>query len=139
MQRVTAALLAIAIVVAIVPSVTRAAQPVDPGAVVDAYTAALNGGDVEAALGFVADEAVYMRPAGRFIGKGEVRGFVEDLVSRQARIELIGDREVYGEYVTWQSRVTFGNPGAGPAEVRNFSRSVVIDGKIVFHMARPAP
>jgi hypothetical protein len=114
------------------------AQAMNAGAVVDAYTEAINAGDVDGALSFVADNAVYMRPAGQFIGKDQVRGFIEDLVLRAARIELQGEREVYGEYVTWRSRVAFGNPGAGPAEVRNQSRSVVIDGKIVFHMATPA-
>ncbi len=131
--------LVLALVLAFAAGPSASAQIMDPGAVVDAYTAALNAGDVDGALAFVADNAVYMRPAAQFIGKAQVRGFVEDLVARAGKIELQGEREVYGEYVTWRSRVTFGNPGAGPAEVRNLSRSVVINGQIVFHMAQPAP
>lgn len=115
-----------------------AAQPMDSGAVVDSYTAALNAGDVEAALAFVSDDAVYMRPAGHFVGKDQVRGFIESIIERGAQIELQGDREVYGEYVRWNSRVTFTNPGSGPTESRNRSQSIVHEGKILFHMATPA-
>lgn len=139
MRRIVAVLWLLAVAAMPVPVAPAAAQAPNPAAVVDAYTAAINAANVDAALEFVADNAVYMRPAGQFIGKDQVRGFIEDLVSRGAAIELLGEREVYGEYVTWRSRVAFGSPGAGPAEVRNLARSVVIDGKIVFHMATPAP
>ncbi len=118
---------------------TASAQPRDPVGVVDAYTAAINAGDVEGALAFVADNAVYMRPAGQFIGKDQVRGFIQDLVARGARIELQGDRDTVRDYVSWISRVTFANPGSGPSEIRNLAQSIVVDGKIVFHMAYPSP
>lgn len=137
MKSITVALALIAVMV--VPSPQGLAQEIDPGAVVDAYTAAINAGDVEAALAFVDDNAVYMRPAGRFVGKDEVRGFVQSLVERGAQIELHGSREVYGEYVRWNSRVAFASPGAGPAESRNRSQSIVHDGRILFHMATPSP
>ena len=52
------------------------AQPLDPVAVIDAYTAALNAHDVEAALAFVADDAVYLRPAGRFVESGYIASSV---------------------------------------------------------------
>jgi hypothetical protein len=139
MRRIVVALLLIAVVTLPMPVAPTMAQAPNPATVVDAYTAAINAGNVDAALEFVADNAVYMRPAGQFVGKDQVRGFIQELVSRGAAIELLGEREVYGEYVTWRSRVAFGSPGAGPAEVRNLARSVVIDGKIVFHMATPAP
>jgi ketosteroid isomerase-like protein len=114
-----------------------AAQPPDPAAVIDAYTAALNAGNAEAALAFIADDAVYMRPAGRFVGKDEVRGFIEGLIRRGVQIEVLGEREVFGEYVRWASHVRFANPGGGPAEVRNRAASIVQEGKIIFHSARP--
>jgi hypothetical protein len=124
--------------VLILPAHSGLAQGADPGAVVDAYTAAINTGNVDAAIAFVADNAVYNRPGGQFVGKDQVRGFIEGLVERQAQIELLGSREVYGEYVRWSSHVTFGNPGSGPTDSRNNSQSIVHQGRIVFHMATPA-
>lgn len=118
-------------------------RPVDPGAVVDAYTAALNDGDVERALSFVADDAVYDRPAplGILNGKAAIRGFVQDLVSRNARIQLLGLRVVEGESVRWHSRVTL-RSAANPSEAQillNDSSSIVRNGLIILHTARPAP
>jgi hypothetical protein len=82
-----------------------------------------------------------VRPAGAFVGKGEVRGFVEDLVTRGARIELIGERSIDGEWVRWRSRVSLAdpaNPGGPRLVVNNRSSSIIRDGLIVFHQAMPA-
>ena len=110
-------------------------QPTDPAAVMDAYTAAINAHDVEGALSYVADNAVYHRPAGDFNGKEEVRGFIEGLVARNVKVELIGERTVDGERVSWQSHVTLENPAQ---EITNNSESIVRDGKIVMHSAQAA-
>ena len=110
-------------------------QPTDPAAVMDAYTAAINAHDVEKALSYVADDAVYHRPAGDFNGKGEIRGFIEGLIARNVKVELIGQRAVEGERVTWQSHVTLENPAQ---DIMNNSESIVRNGKIVMHMAQPA-
>jgi hypothetical protein len=110
-------------------------QPTDPAAVMDAYTAAINAGDVEGALKFVAEDAVYDRPAGQFQGKEQVRGFVEGLIARQAKVELLGERQVDGERVSWSSRVTLTNPDQ---VLMNNSESIVRNGLIVMHSARPA-
>ena len=75
--------------------------PTDPAAVMDAYTAAINAGDIEAAMALVADDAVYERAAGNFNGKEEIRGFVEGLIAREAQVELVGERQVDGEIVSW--------------------------------------
>jgi limonene-1,2-epoxide hydrolase len=118
-----------------------ATQPADPAAVMDAYTAAINAHDVEAALSYVADDAVYDRSVGAFNGKEEVRGFIQGIIDRNVHVELIGERTVDGERVTWQSRVMLddpANPGGPQIEVRNNSESIVRDGKIVMHTARPA-
>jgi len=114
------------------------AQPVDPAEVIDAYTAAINAHDVEGALTYVADSAVYVRPGGQFIWKEEIRGFIEGLIAQNVRVELVGERQVEGDRVSWTSRVYLddpANPGAGPRQ--NRSESVVRDGLIVFHMATP--
>ena len=116
-------------------------QPTDPAAVMDAYTAAINAHDVEKALSYVADDAVYDRSVGGFNGKEEVRGFIEGLFARNVQVELIGERTVDGERVTWQSRVMIDdpeNPGTR-LEIINNSESIVRDGKIVKHTARRAP
>jgi hypothetical protein len=110
-------------------------QPTDPAEVMDAYTAAINAHDVEGALALVDDEAVYGRPTGQFNGKEEIRGFIEGLVARDVHIELLGERQVEGEQVSWQSRITLNDP---EDEFINNSDSIVRDGKIVSHTATRA-
>lgn len=112
-----------------------------PAEVMDAYTEAINNHDVEAALALVADDAVYERPAGTFTGKEEIRGFIEDLIARDVQVELVGERTVDGERVTWQSHVTIkdpANPDGPLLDIMNNSESIVRDGKIVHHQAEPA-
>jgi hypothetical protein len=142
MQRIRVALgLAVLAVIWMAPAPVSA-QPMDPAAVIDAYTAAINAHDLEAALAFVSDDAVYMRPAGRYVGIAEVAEFIDGLIQQQVRIELIGERQVLRNYVTWTSRVTLTdpmNPNAPPMVLTNQSESIVRDGKIVFHMAARAP
>jgi hypothetical protein len=118
-------------------------RPTNPAAVLDAYTAAINAGDVETALSFVADDAVYDRPPplGLLTGKAAIRGFIETLVARKARIELLGLRTVAGESVTWKSRVTqldATDPTLPPVVSLNDSSSIVRNGLIVQHTARAA-
>lgn len=116
-------------------------RPVDPAAVVDAYTAAINAGNTEGALTFVAEDAVYDRPPplGILTGKAAIRGFVQDLITRKARIQLLGLRTVEGETVKWKSRVEVDSP-TDPSQRQlalNESSSIVRDGLIVQHTARP--
>jgi ketosteroid isomerase-like protein len=114
--------------------------PTDPAAVMDAYTAAINAHDAEAAMLFVSDEATYNRPLGIFGGHPEIRGFIQDLIDHGVSIELIGERSVEGERVRWSSVVRFSDPAPGaPAEVRNASESLVRDGKILEHRATRQP
>jgi ketosteroid isomerase-like protein len=127
---------------AVLVSGTVRAQPLDPAAVIDAYTAAINAHDVEGALAFVDDNAVYMRPSGQFIGREEVRGFIAGLVAQNVQIELLGERQEFGNYVMWMSQVTLSdpsNPDAAPMVLHNQSESIVHDGHIVFHMATRVP
>jgi len=142
MQRSVAILGILILMAAWMASAPVSAQPLDPAAVVDAYTAAINAHDVEAALAFVDDDAVYVRPAGRYTGKTEVREFIDGLVFQNVRIELIGERQVLRNYVTWTSRVTLSdpmNPNAPSMTIMNQAESIVRDGRIVFHMATRAP
>jgi ketosteroid isomerase-like protein len=121
---------------------TWASAP-NPAAVLDAYTAAINAGDVETALSFVADDAVYDQPPpfGLLTGKAAIRGFIETLVARKARIELLGLRTVAGELATWKSRVTqldATDPTLPLVVSLNDSSSIVRNGLIVQHAARAA-
>ena len=117
--------------------------PIDPAGVMDTYTDAINQGDADAALALVAEDAVYDRPPplGVLVGKAAIRGFVESLIARQARVELVGTRQVDGENVSWHSRVTLqdaNDPKAPPIVVLNDSASVVRDGLIIQHTAKRA-
>jgi predicted SnoaL-like aldol condensation-catalyzing enzyme len=115
--------------------------PLGPAEVMDAYTAAINAHDVEKALSLVADDAVYHRPSGEFTGKEAVRGFIEELIARNVKVELIGERTVDGERVTWRSRVMLDdpqNPDGPQLEIMNNSESIIRDGKIVMHTATRA-
>jgi ketosteroid isomerase-like protein len=117
-------------------------QPADPAAVMAEYTTAINAHDLEKALSLVADDAVYTRPGGEFRGKEEIRGFIQDLINRDVQVELIGERQVQGERVSWTSRVSLQDPQDpnGPrVEIVNHSESIVRNGQIVTHSAQRAP
>ena len=120
---------------------TPSGQLTDPAAVMDAYTAAINAHDVEAALALVADDVIYHRPTGDFNGKEAVRGFIEGLIARNVRVELVGQRTVDGERVSWRSHVFLAdpeNPDGPLLEIMNNSESIVRNGKIVMHTASRA-
>lgn len=141
MRHRMSSLIVLAAVMTVATSAPALSQSADPAAVMDAYTAAINAHDVEAALALVAEDAVYHRPVGAFQGREEVRGFIEGLFARQVQVELIGDRTVDGERVTWRSRVSLidpENPDGPPIELLNDSESIVRDGLIVMHQAARA-
>lgn len=119
-------------------STTPSNTALDPDAVMDAYTAAINAHDIDAALALVADDAVYERPNGAYTGKEEIRGFIEGLFARDVQVELMGERQVEGEIVRWTSHVSLTdpeNPDGPRVEFMNNSQSTVRDGKIVHHQA----
>ena len=124
------------------PVIDLGLRPVDPAGVIDAYTAAINAGDLEAALSFVAEDAVYDRPPpfGVITGKVAVRAFIQDLITRKARIQLLGFRTVAGESVKWKSRISLIS-ATNPSETQvllNESSSIVRGGLIIQHTARAA-
>ena len=74
-------------------------------------------------------------------GKAAIRGFIETLVAKKARIELLGLRTVAGESVKWKSRVTqldATDPTLPLVVSLNDSSSIVRNGLIVQHTARSA-
>jgi ketosteroid isomerase-like protein len=81
------------------------AQESDPLSVVNAWVAALNAGDIDGALSYVADDAVVtiVPPApgtsGVFTGNEEIRGWYETIVGENG-VTTLSDCQVDGETVT---------------------------------------
>ena len=81
------------------------AQESDPMPVIDAWVQALNAGDIDVALSYLADDAVVqiVPPApgtsGVFTGKGEIRGWYETIVEQNG-VTTLSDCQVDGETVT---------------------------------------
>jgi hypothetical protein len=73
--------------------------------VVNAWVAALNAGDIDGALSYVADDAVVTivppQPgtSGAFAGKEEIRGWYEGIVGEHG-VTILSDCQVDGETVT---------------------------------------
>ena len=85
--------------------VTLCAQEPDAMSVINAWLEAVNAGDIDAALSYLADDAVVqiVPPApgtsGVFSGKEEIRGWYEALVAQHGGATL-SDCQVDGEKVT---------------------------------------
>ena len=81
------------------------AQESDPMSIINSWVEALNAGDIDAALSYLADDAVVqiVPPApgtsGIFTGKGEVRGWYETIVGQNG-VTSLSDCQVDGETVT---------------------------------------
>jgi hypothetical protein len=81
------------------------AQEPDPMAIINAWVEALNAGDIDAALSYLADDAVVqiVPPApgtsGVFSGKGEIRGWYETVVGQHG-VTVLSDCQIDGETVT---------------------------------------
>ncbi|MCK6627066.1 MAG: nuclear transport factor 2 family protein [Anaerolineae bacterium] len=82
---------------------TALAQEPDPLTVMEAYDLALEAKDVEGALALFADEAVLTTRQGQFVGKEEIRAWLERLVTQNERIEVFG-RQATGDKVIWQNK-----------------------------------
>jgi hypothetical protein len=84
---------------------TLCAQETDPMSVIDAWVAALNAGDIDGALSYLADDTVVtiVPPApgtsGVYTGKGEIRGWYEGTVGEHG-VTTLSDCQVDGETVT---------------------------------------
>jgi hypothetical protein len=81
------------------------AQEPDPTPIINAWVEALNAGEIDAALSYLADDAVVqiVPPApgtsGVFTGKGEIRGWYETVVGQHG-VTTLSDCQVDGETVT---------------------------------------
>jgi hypothetical protein len=93
----------VSVVLLALPAVLYA-QESDPMSIIDSWVEALNAGDIDAALSYLADDAVVqiLPPApgtsGVFTGKGEIRGWYEAVVGQHGETAL-SDCQVDGETV----------------------------------------
>ena len=83
--------------------VALAQQEADPLAVLEAYDLALNAKDVDGALALFADDAVLTTRQGQFVGKEQIRTWLERLVTQNASIE-VANRQVSSDKVTWDNQ-----------------------------------
>lgn len=124
------------VVIILALPLTLNAQVTDPAAVVTARIEAMNAGDVDAAIAYFADDAVYKfvdPPPGvpdTFAGKDEIRGRLETLVAVNASME-VEIQQVDGDKVTALTK--FADDGLkemGVGFIEGIEEYTVQDGKI---------
>ncbi len=100
--------------------------PTDPALIVMSFFEALDAGDLEGAMVFVADDAEFVFPE-LYIGKDQIRDhFRKDLEDRNASYEL-SDISVEGETVRFTALTI-----TSVARVEQNVEAVLENGKIVF-------
>jgi ketosteroid isomerase-like protein len=88
------------LLVSVVAPACGATQPItDPASVIEVFYEALNAGDVDGAMAFVADDALFV-VGGVFKGKAQIREFVQGGVDRHAQYELT-NLQAEGDTATW--------------------------------------
>ena len=119
----------------------------DPAALIDAYVAAVNAGDLEAILALHADEAVHIflptpdGSAGVCRGKDQFRLWYEQSVANGDQVEVVeGTLAVDGNQAAFLSRIA-SNPwrDLGLEALEASAQIVVIDGQIMTHVVTLAP
>lgn len=105
-----------------------AQQEADPVAVVQGFYDAIEAKQLDAAMEYVADDALFINPTGTYTGKEEVRGNISSLIDANLHFDL---RDLVNE----DGRVTYGYTtiidGEAVEEGTN-GYTVVQDGKVVF-------
>ena len=119
----------------------------DPAAVIDAYIAAVDAGDLEAILALYADDAVHIflptpdGSAGVCLGKANFRMWYEQSLANRDRVELEdGTLAVDGNQATFLSQISsepWRKLGVESLEAK--TDLVVIDGRIVTHLVTLTP
>jgi ketosteroid isomerase-like protein len=115
-------------------SACASSQPItEPVAVIEAFYDALNDGDLDTAMGFVADDASFVtiaRTTTTYTGTAQVQDLLQKVVERNTQHEL-SDLIVEGDTVTWilRAKSALGS-FSGPEE------AVVQGGKIVSFESR---
>jgi len=111
--------------VALLASACASTQPItEPVAVIEAFYEALNEGDLDTAMSFVADDATFIRSAA-YIGKADISDFYQESLDLGFQAEL-SDLRADGDKVSWMEKLTI---GGGRFEVQ--LEAIVRDGLIV--------
>ncbi len=106
-------------------------EPADPVAVVEAFVAAFNSGDVDAAVALFAEDAVIESPRNTFVGLTEIRDDLQGEVDNGNNITIVSI-EVSGSSVTTTQEIR--NPrieALGVERIIRIATFEVRDGKIV--------
>lgn len=83
-----------------------AAPALDPVALLETYDFAINGRDVDAALALFADDAVVKVRSGTFTGRDKIRAWLQGEADKNLRAQVVGQRTVQGDKITWRSSFT---------------------------------
>jgi ketosteroid isomerase-like protein len=128
-------------------TVVRATAGDDPAAVIAAYLAAVNAGDLEAILDLYADDAVHIflptpdGSAGVCLGKAQFTMWYEQSLANRDRVELEdGTLAVDGNQATFLTKITsapWQKLGLEALEAK--ADLVVIDGRIMTHLVTLTP
>jgi hypothetical protein len=119
----------------------------DPAAVIEAYIAAVNAGDLDAILDLYADDAVHIflptadGSAGVCLGKEQFTMWYEQSLANGDRVELADESlAVDGNQAAYVARIT-SNPWSklGLEALEAHSDLVVIDGQIMTHVVTLSP
>jgi ketosteroid isomerase-like protein len=103
-------------------------QPLDAVGVVEAYYAALNAGDLEGTMGFVADEALFRNPLGEYTGSEAISTHLASVIADGLTFTLTDFRVCDGRVVYDYEVLQNGTPiGSGDDRL-----TIAQDGKIVF-------
>ena len=115
----------ISVLTVLLVSACASPQPItEPVAVIEAFFEALNEGDLDTAMSFVADDARFITVAA-FVGKADIRDFYQESLDLGFQAEL-SDLRADGDNVSWMVKLTVGG-GTFEGQLE----AVVQDGLIV--------
>jgi len=129
------------------PGRTSASSSDDPAAVIAAYIAAVNAGDLDAILDLYADDAVHIflptadGSAGVCLGKEQFTMWYENSLANDDRVEVAdGTLAVDGNQASFVARISSAPwSKLGLDELEAQADLVVIDGRIMTHVVTLTP
>lgn len=112
----------------VVTACAAAAPAADPISVVKDYYAAINGKDLDKALGLLADDVIVTAPGSKLQGKEAMRKLLQENMGLNFRSEISNLRESNGE-VRYDYIVYY---GSNEVDRDSDGLTIVNNGKIVF-------
>lgn len=96
--------------------------------IVEEYYAALNANNIDDAMSFIAEDALFINPMGSFTGQEEIRASLEDLFKEGITFELSNFRDTDGRVVYDYKVLVQGEV----VETGTDGLTIVKDGRVVF-------